>query len=326
MKVIYDKLPFKKKKCVATIGVFDGIHLGHRFVLEKVKKEALKDSIVSLVITFDVLPQQFLNNKSYYNSWKPRKPFFGCVIDFEQKIPLIKDLGIDYLWFLKTNQHLLRLSAREFVSYICRYFEIKEIIVGEDFCFGYQGTGDINLLKEISRQYGFKLTVFKKKKVHENVISSSYIRQLIRKGEFKEVKENLGRNFSLKGKVIRGKGLGVKLGFPTANIVTHDYVVPLSGVYSAYVIIKNKVYLGAVNIGVNPTIKKDKETVFEVHIINFCENISGKTIEIIFLEKIRQEHKFSSLDKLKAAIEKDIDLVISKYSVSLPKNPQLIVS
>jgi riboflavin kinase/FMN adenylyltransferase len=325
MKVIYKELPSRRRKCVATIGVFDGIHLGHRFILDKVKEESRKKKLSSLVITFDVLPQQFLHKDFLAGRRKSRKTFSGYLTDFEQKKRLIKQLNIDYLWFLKTGHYLLELSPRRFIEHIFKYFAIEELIVGQDFHFGHEGRGDVNYLKKLKNEFNFELVIARKKSKDRRIISSSAVRHFIREGDLAQARKFLGRNFSIRGMVHRGKRLGTKLDFPTANIYTHDYVVSSAGVYAAYVCLGKKFYLAAVNLGLRPTVERSKKTILEAHIINFQKDILGKTIEVIFLEKVRNEHKFSSLEKLKEAIKKDINHITSKYSIYPPKNPQLIV-
>ena len=314
MKVIYKKLPSKRKSCIATVGVFDGVHLGHQFILKKVILEAKKQKIPSLVITFDIPPKKILNR--YSSTQKQSKDIFkGYITDFKQKAEILQLMGFDYVWFLKTGKSLLSLSAENFIIYILRYFDLKKLIVGEDFRFGYQRRADLETLKSLSVRYGFKLSVLKKIKNNTQVISSSRVRKLIQGGKLKEAAKFLGRYFSLEGKVIKGEGIGFKLGFPTANVLISDHIMPLCGVYSAYVIIGRKIFLGAVNIGVRPTLGNTEKSVIEAHLINFKENILGKTIEIIFLDRIRREQKFSSLAELQTAIKKDIDFITAKYSI-----------
>jgi len=314
MKVIYKKLPSKRKSCIASVGVFDGVHLGHQFILKKVISEAKRQNIPSLVITFDVPPKKFLNNKSAA-SGKSKDIFKGYITDFKQKADILRFMGFDYVWFLKTGKTLLNLSAENFIAYVLRYFDLKKLIVGEDFRFGYQRRADLETLRSLCAKYGFKLSVLKKIKKNTQVISSSRVRELIQSGKLEEAAKFLGRYFSLEGRVIKGKGIGTKLGFPTANLFVCDHIIPSDGVYSAYVMIGRRIYLGAVNIGARPTLSDTKKSLIEVHVINFKENILGKKIEIIFLDTIRKERKFSSLTELEAAIKKDIDFITSKYGI-----------
>ncbi|MDP2922911.1 MAG: bifunctional riboflavin kinase/FAD synthetase [Candidatus Omnitrophota bacterium] len=314
MRVIYEKLPSKRKKCVATIGAFDGVHLGHKFILKRVKNKALKRGIYSLVITFDIHPRKLLSKKFLTSD----KAFLGHIADHRQKKNLIKSLGINCIWFLKTHHSFLKLSGRDFLEYVLRHFDICELIVGEDFRFGYRGEADVSYLDKVSKFYNFNLTVIKKIKKTKVAISSSLIRRMIRDGEFKKVRTFLGRNYYLEGKVIRGVGIGKQLGFPTANIHVFDYILPKRGVYAAYIDTLKKRYLCGVNIGTRPTITTSQKEVVEAHIINFKKNILGKIVRIHFLEKIRGEKEFSSNTRLKNVINDDINYIHKRYRI--PKN------
>lgn len=314
MKVIFNSLPLKRVKCIATVGVFDGIHLGHQYILKKVRDAAKAEGLASAVITFDILPQQFLTNRRLKLHCRPEKTFIGCLTDQEQKRALISSLGLDYLWFLKTKESLLKLSAQDFINYIQKYFKIERLIVGEDFRFGHRGGGDLKDLRKLGSKYKFQLSTIKKRVKNKKVISSSLIRKFIQQSQLKEAKELLGHNFSLTGKVFKGKGLGRRLGFPTANIYAGKYVTPAAGVYAAWVIFKKKTYLAAVNVGFRPTLLKTSQPIIETHILNFGKNILGKTIKIVFLAKIRKEQKFSSPQALAAAISKDLAFLTTKYS------------
>jgi len=317
MKVIFNKVPFKSAKCVATVGVFDGIHLGHQFILKKVRETARKKSLPSLLITFDIPPQQFLNKEKFLHRRRPEKAFIGLLTGKDEKIDLVSSLGIDYLWFLKTKRSLLKLSAQSFINYIQKYFKIEKLIVGKDFRFGHKGTGDLSDLKKLASEHKFDLSIIRKKTRNNKIVSSSLIRQLIQKGKLSQIRQLLGRNFSLNGKVVKGRGVGSKLGFPTANISASDYVIPACGVYAAYVVLGKKTYLSAINIGILPTFGKVKNLVIEAHILNFKKNIVGEFIKIVFLERLREEKKFSSSKTLVSAINKDIKHLIAKYSALL---------
>ena len=314
MKVIFNRLSFKRVKCIVTVGVFDGIHLGHQFILKKVRETARGKGLSSLLITFDIPPQRFLNKKKLLRHRRPEKAFIGSLTGRDEKIDLVSSLGIDYLWFLRTKRSLLELSAQSFINYIQKYFNIEKLIVGEDFRFGHKGTGDLSDLRELASEHRFDLSIIRKKTKNNKIISSSLIRQLIQKGKLSQVKQLLGRCFSLKGKVVKGRGIGSKLGFPTANISASDYVIPACGVYAAYAIVGKKTYLSAINIG---TFGKVKGLVVEAYILNFKRNILGKPIKIIFLERLREEKKFSSSKALASAIGKDIEHLASKYSAFL---------
>lgn len=317
MKVISNRLPFRRVRCVATVGVFDGIHLGHQFILKKVRETARKKGLSSLLITFDIPPQQFLNKGKLLHHRRPEKAFIGSLAGKDEKIDLVSLLGIDYLWFLRTERSLLKLSAQSFINYIQKYFNIEKLIVGEDFRFGHKGTGDLSDLKKLAGEHRFDLSIIRKKVKNNKIISSSLIRQLIQKGNLSQARQLLGRCFSLRGRVVKGRGMGSKLGLPTANVFAPDYVIPARGVYAAYVILGKKTYLSAINIGMLPTFGKVKGLAVEAHILNFKKNIIGKPIKIVFLERLREEKKFSSSGALVSAISKDIKHLTSKYSAFL---------
>ncbi|MCF7869537.1 MAG: riboflavin biosynthesis protein RibF [Candidatus Omnitrophica bacterium] len=298
MKLIYKNLPFNKiDGCVVTVGVFDGVHLGHQYILNKIKRQAEKKNKPSLAISFDIPPEKVLNSK---------KKFKGYLTDYKQKISLIESLGIDYLWLLKTELNLLQFSADKFLSYINKYFVIDEMIVGDDFRFGIKAETGSSQLSQLAERYGFGLKIIDKKSFSGVRVSSSLIRKLIKSSKIKQVKKLLGKNYTLKGKVIKGKGVGKQLGFSTANLNTFDYVLPKQGVYAAYSRIGDTDFLAAVNIG-----KKD----FEVHLLNFSKDILNDTIEVTLLEKIRDESNFQSKNNLVKQIQKDIQAITSKYSI-----------
>ncbi len=304
----------KEKKFIATIGIFDGLHLGHQFILKEVIKEIRRPYVLPLVITFWPHPKEVLGDK-----------FLGYITNFKNKNKLLNSLGINNIWCFRSTLRLLNTDGFSFIKKIMEKFSLKGIVVGEDFKFGHRGKWRVDKLREMSRIFGFRLKIVKKIKYNKHIISSSFIRRLIYNGNFKEVKRLLGRDYIMEGKVIEGKGVGKKLGYPTANIYNVDkFVMPKVGVYVSYVLVEKKVYLGAVNIGFKPTLG-GKRYSLEVHILNFNKNILDKKIKIIFLERIREEKKFSSLHILKKAIKKDIEFITAKYSASSPHLTQLFV-
>ncbi|MFA5271248.1 MAG: bifunctional riboflavin kinase/FAD synthetase [Candidatus Omnitrophota bacterium] len=311
MRVIYKKIPFKKVKCVVTIGVFDGVHLGHKFILEKLREKSRQLNLPSLVVTFDVPPQILLSKKNPQR----QKRFPGFLTDLKSKAEFLKQEGIDYVWFLKTSKPLLALSGREFIDYLFSHFIVKFIIVGEDFRFGRNGRSSIRYLEKVSRRYGFGVKVLKKITKTKNIISSSLIRRFIKKSYFSKIENFLGRKFYIEGKVVKGRGYGRRLGYPTANVDYDGFVIPEAGVYAAYIKIDKKQYLSAVNIGVRPTVVKSLKKILEAHVFNFKKNILGKKIRIRFIEKLRDEKKFYSERELKQAIANDISYIKIHYKV-----------
>jgi len=323
MKVLYHHLPRRRRACIATIGVFDGIHLGHKYILRQLAKQAGRQNLAALVITFDIAPQQFLQKAHLANAWSARKPFSGYISDNHQKISHIASCGIDCLWFLKTNRRLLELKGRDFIVYICKYFSIRKIIVGEDFRFGYAGSCGISDLKKFSDEFGFSMQILRKRSKNKKIVSSSLIRKLIQEGKVKELIAFLGRPFALRGRVVEGRRVGRRLGFPTANVDSGNYSMPLPGVYAAYAAVRKKLFLAAVFVNDK---QAKKSAIIEAHLIGLHKNILGEIITIVFLEYLRKARIFRSLAPLRSAIRKDICRISAKYSIAKAPRTQLLVS
>lgn len=289
MKVIYEKLPSKPEKSVATLGVFDSLHKGHQLILRRLKAEAKRCKLPALLITFDKHPRILL-----------KKHFNGYILSSAEKYRLVDQMKIDYLWILKTTPCFLRLSGKDFVLKILKTYNIKKFIVGDDFAFGAGRQHDIGHLRDFGRQYGFSITVVKKKRIDKKIVSSSIVREYILKADLKKAKKFLGRSYCFEGKVVKGKGVGKRLGFPTANIKAGDLVIPPSGVYSAYTMLGKKRYLSAVNI---------ERDLIETHLINFHGNLHNKTLKIVFIKRIRQEKIFKTHKQLQKAIARDVEQI-----------------
>ncbi|MDD5583531.1 MAG: bifunctional riboflavin kinase/FAD synthetase [Candidatus Omnitrophica bacterium] len=298
----------RKIPCLATIGVFDGIHTGHQRILREVTKESRRQGVASLVITFDIPPQVIL-----------KKHFDGCISTLKEKERLLKAQGIEYVWFLTTTSHLLKLSADEFLRHIFKYFTITTLFVGEGFAFGYKAKTGIESLMRLSKKYHFDLVVVRKHRLMGKIVSSSLIRECIGQGKFTRVKKFLGRDYTLEGNVVRGRGIGVQLKFPTANIETGSQVIPKKGVYAGIACVGTRTKLAAINIGTNPTVGELPEIVVEAHLIGFNKNIFGRNIKIFFLQRLRKEKKFSSQRALRDAIAHDIKTIIKKYPLLYKK-------
>ncbi|MBO3444764.1 MULTISPECIES: bifunctional riboflavin kinase/FAD synthetase [Clostridia] len=291
------------KKSVVTIGNFDGLHKGHQVLIKKAVESAKKRNIESIVFTFE-------NHPANYFAKTPIKH----VITNEEKIKRLKDFGVDYVISIPFDEYMTKISALEFVKGILLdKLGAKKIIVGHDFTFAKNKEGDTKLLKKLSDEYGFEVEVIMPIKVNDIRVSSTYIRNLVAQGSVCSVKEYLGYNCEIKGNVIKCKQLGRTIGFPTANIeVDKDTLIPKNGIYATKVHIGEKVYYGATNIGYNPTVNGEKLSI-ETNILEFNDDIYGKDIKIEFLERIRDEKKFSSLDDLKGQLKKDTNYVFKKY-------------
>lgn len=301
MKVIYGLNEIKKyKKPVVALGVFDGMHLGHRRILEAVVDKARRIKGRSMVVTFWPDPHR---EKSLYS--------------LEHRLRLMDSIGIDVCIVIKFNRTFSGISAENFIKDILvKKIGAQYIYVGRNFKFGKQARGDFRTLDKLSSYYNFKLKVFGLIKIDNQPISSTHIRRLITKGKLDTAQKLLCRPVSILGTVIRGSSLATRLGFPTANINPHHEVLLPSGIYAVSVFLDNKNFKGVCYIGSKPTFKKRIEKHIEVYIFNFHQNIYGKYLEIQFIKKIRNERKFGSPQSLARQVKKDI--ICTKRIFSLP--------
>lgn len=287
---------YKKHNPAAAIGIFDGVHRGHQKILKKLVKEGIESKTKSLVITFSPHPRKVLNSKSKIPS----------LISMEHRIRLIKELGVDFFLVINFTKSIAMTPPEDFVKNILiQKVGIKSLIVGKNFLFGRNGKGNFNLLKKAGKVYGFKLIGVEPVKLKGLVVSSTRIRKKIEKGDLKNASLMLGRPVTVLGTVVRGRGVGKKLGFPTANIDPHHEAIPPSGVYAVDVKIGKENFKGVLNIGTRPTFGKATDPVIELHIFNFKKHIYGKDAEIIFKRKIRNEKRFSSIEELRKQIALD---------------------
>ena len=282
---------------VITVGNFDGVHIGHQGLLKEVKKRADKMSGTSIVLTFEPHPLKVLKEKK-----------IPLITPFERKIELIEKLGIDVVICLPFTREFSKVSAREFVEEILlKKIGMKEIVVGYDYTFGHKREGNIDLLKKLGDELGFKVCILGPILVDNMIVSSTRIRNLIMEGELEKVKTLLNRYYQVSGEVIAGHDRGGRLlGFPTANLKLVNEVFPKNGVYVVEVIYNNKVYGGVTNIGFKPTFGNDALSV-ETHILDFDQNIYGKKIKLNFIKRLRNEKRFSSIEALAAQIKRDIE-------------------
>jgi riboflavin kinase/FMN adenylyltransferase len=299
MNVIYSLSKFKKyKKPVVALGVFDGVHLAHRKILLAAVKQAHAINGTSMVVTFWPHPQK---ENSIYS--------------LEHRLRLLSELGLDVCVVIRFNKKFSRVSAEGFVKNILlKQIGAHHLYVGKNFHFGKGAKGNFKTLQELSSRHNLKLKLFDVVKRNNQVMSSTYIRRLINRGELDAAAKILGRPVSILGTVIKGASIGKRLGFPTANIDPHHEVIPPSGVYMVKVIFNNRGLKGICYIGSRPTFNAQKKNI-EVYIFNFKKNIYGKYLEILFIEKIREDIKFSSPADLVKQIKKDLILVKKRFSL-----------
>ena len=274
--------------CVMTIGNFDGVHLGHQALLTEVKKRAHELGLESAVITFEPNP------KDYFSHDKPQTR----ISSLREKIELFNEIKIDRVHIIKFNQEFSKVTANEFISVLIKKLKVKEIVVGEDFCFGRGREGGIKQLSASS----MKLNIKNKILMDGKRISSTLIRNLLANDKLDQANKYIGRPYSISGKVVHGEKRGRKIGFPTANIHMRHNRPPLKGVFA----VKFQNHFGVANLGIRPSIKGEKKLQLEVHLLNFSSDLYGQHVSVIFLKKLRDEKKFKSLDELKEQIKLDV--------------------
>lgn len=298
MKVVvsdnFDKFDFST---AIAIGSFDGLHRGHKRIITKTAKIADRLGVRSGVYSFHPHPREVIT---------PQKSL-SFLISRNQKINLLEKMNIEYYFEQKFDHEFADKKFIEFIEEILnKKLNVKQVVIGDDFTFGYNGEGDAAKLKELGDYYGFKVTIIMAVKKDDKKISSTRIRNLIRKGELQKASRLLDRYYSLEGKVVHGCGRGRDLGIPTANLdLTTNYVLPPSGVYACYIKLGCRKHAGIVNFGHNPTFS-DNEYSVEVHIFDFDQDIYGEMLEIELVETIRGEMTFSSSKDLVNQIKEDI--------------------
>ena len=287
--------PFKNP--VLTIGNFDGVHRGHLALFDKVKELARDIKGQSVVMTFEPHPIKVV------------KPGNGpkLITPVEQKLKLITDAGIDVILCLTFNKEFARISAHDFIhELLVKKIGVKEIVVGYDYSFGAGRQGNIDLLKKMGDDLGFKVHVVEPIYLSTTLVSSTSIRNLVNDGDLIEAKRLLGRDYQITGIVKTGMGRGKKiLGFPTANLTPVDELIPKKGVYAVNAYVHDKWYNGVCNIGINPTFGGTSLSI-ETHILDFSDNIVGKKFTIKFIARLRDEKIFKNKDELAAQIEMDV--------------------
>ncbi len=282
---------------VLTIGNFDGVHKGHLSLFDLVKKRAAAINGQSALMTFDPHPIKVM---------KPGNdpPLITLT---QQKLELISAAQMEVIFCIPFTRQFASISAREFVQNILvDKIGVHEVVVGYDYTFGARREGGIDLLENMGKALDFQVHVVPPVYVENILVSSTSIRNLVQEGKLHEAKRLLGRDYQVGGTVIKGKNRGGRLlGFPTANLALIDELVPKRGVYMVEVLVADRIYDGLTNIGYNPTFGDGAFSV-ETHILNFQEDLLGKQIHVKFIERLRDEKTFESVEALVAQIERDI--------------------
>ena len=282
---------------ILTIGTFDGVHLGHQKVLERLTNSAKENNLKSTVLTFFPHPRTILN---------PNKPL-KLINSVKERTELLNRSKVDNLIIHPFDKNFSELDPEKYVvEILVKKLKAKIILIGYDHKFGKNRTADITNLKIYGKKYGFKVIEIKAEEISNIAISSTKIRKAISEGNISTAKKYLGYDFSLSGKIVHGKSIGRTLGFPTANIeIKEEYrLLPKNGVYLIQSVINHNKYFGMMNIGIKPTIKESSKTI-EVNFFDFEGDLYHKNIEVNIKKFIRDEIKFDSLELLKSQIMKD---------------------
>ncbi len=304
MKIFHSIPDFKStKKTILTLGTFDGVHVGHRKILDKLTQNVDNGKFESLVLTFFPHPRMVLKGK----------PEVQLLNTIDEKIELLEKIGIENLVIHPFDEKFSELTAEEFVkTVLIDQFCIQKIIIGHDHRFGKNRTANIDDLIHFGKLYDFEVEQISVQEINDVSISSTKIRNALTEGNMALANKYLGYDYSLKGIIVKGKQLGRTIGFPTANIqIQENYkLIPHNGVYVVKSIINTKTVFGMMNIGFNPTVAGENLSV-EVHYFNFDADLYGQELKVSLLEYLRPEQKFGSVDLLKEQLAKDQNSAIN---------------
>ena len=307
MQIIRDTSAINPEPSVATIGFFDGVHAGHRYLIQQVKEIAAAKGLRSALVTFPVHPRKVMNT-----NYRPE-----LLTTPEEKISLLADIGVDYCLMLDFTPEVSRLTAREFMTQLLKErYQVKYLVIGYDHRFGHNRSEGFEDYVRYGKEIGIE--VIRAKAYTSNIeienvpnvpVSSSLIRKLLHQGEVSLAAHCLKYEYFLDGIVVGGYQVGRKIGFPTANLRVDDpdKLIPADGVYAVWVTFDGETYMGMLNIGVRPTIDNGPNRTIEVNILHFHSDIYDKFIRLTFVKRTRPELKFSSIDELITQLHKDAE-------------------
>ena len=287
------------KASIIAFGNFDGVHLGHQHIINKVNEISAKTGYKSAIVTFNPHPRKIFN---------PEGDEFQ-ITNLEQRISIIGDYGIDLLYSINFTEQFAKMTPESFIKdFLVKNCNAKNIVLGNECSFGKDKLGDVNLLEKLSNVYGYKVIKSGFIKANGILCSSSKIREFLKSGEMKKAKELLGRNFTIQSVVEQGSRRGRDIGFPTINISLSQYIKPKFGVYCARVNIGKNYHFGVVNIGTRPTFEKNQKIILEMHIFDFYQELYGQQVSIELLDFLRSEKQFKNEKDLKEQIKCDISI------------------
>lgn len=298
-ELVYLRDVKRSTRSVVTVGTFDGVHAGHRAIMDTVAAKAKEQGARSVIITFDPHPREIIS---------PGKSGIKLLTTLQERAEILEELGIDLLVVIPFDRDFSLLSSEEFIrDIIYKKIGVSEFVIGYDHHFGRNREGTIETIEKLGKELGFKAYVVSKREVGAKTVSSTAIRKAIsEEGNVRQAAEFLQRPYRLNGTVIHGDKRGKKLGFPTANIKPEqsNKIIPKEGVYAVRVRFNNEWFNGMMNIGHRPTFEGKTQTL-EVHLFDFDEDIYGEEVQVRFLNRIRDEKKFDGIDNLKAQLAED---------------------
>ncbi len=292
-----------KVESIIALGNFDGVHLAHRTLLENLVKTAKETGTQSSILIFKNHTKNTIDHKAQTVITSNRK-----------KYQILKNIGIDIVYEIQFTENVMKMDPVDFVlNFLLNNLKVKGIIVGYDYKFGYKASGNIKLLEKLCSKHNMILKIINPITLDGEIVSSTLIRKLIKDGNIKQANKLLGYEYTMDCEVIHGKKLGSKMGFPTANLnILSNYVIPKFGVYNSKIMIRDRFYKAATNIGKNPTIENSGIRI-EANILDFDEKIYGEKLELILLDYIRPELVFDNVKDLFEQINKDINTVKYNY-------------
>ena len=304
MKYISKTLDFQIKEPTAvTLGKFDGLHRGHELLMNTVLEYSKNEDVASVAFTFDIPPRN-----------KVEEIVANVLTTNEEKQYIFEKQGIDYLIECPFTKEVMSMEPKVFIEWISRALNMKYVVVGDDFRFGCNRSGDYQTLQQYEAEFGYKTIVLDKLKDSNRDISSTYVREKIADGNIRKANELLGYHYFIKSEILHGKKLGRRIGMPTINMILPKHkLLPPNGVYVTEVLVEDKTYLGVTNVGCKPTVSEENVIGVETYIDQFHQEVYGQKIVVSFLEYIRPEMKFGSIEELKAQMESDIEVARKYY-------------
>lgn len=304
MEYIRKTLEFQIEEPTAvTLGKFDGLHRGHELLMRTVLDCKEKYQVASVAFTFDMPPRN-----------RVEEIVANVLTTNDEKQYIFEKQGIDYLVECPFTPEVMSMEPKAFIEWIAKALNMKFVVVGDDFRFGYKRSGDYHTLQQYEEEYGYKTIVLDKLKDSNRDISSTYVREKIADGNIRKANQLLGYNYFIKSEILHGKKLGRRIGMPTINmILPENKLLPPNGVYVTEVLVDGKTYMGVTNVGCKPTVSEERVVGVETFIDNFNQDLYGEKIVVSFLEFIRPEMKFGSVEELKAQMESDIQVARKYY-------------